>query len=274
MWKVGRLVGFIGVVAAALATVPADGLAQKKKKDDAPKFPVASEADYANLKTYVFGKVAAFDGNKSITFRVETPHQEPNPNYRQATTNPKAPGYNPQAAQQANLYRKYMDLQVQMQRASTSRTPQQAAQAMARIQMDMMNIQMQVARMTPTNSDPNNQPFRTVTTTKDYELDLEEKVVYRKSFLPMEYDDQGNIKKYTTEEKLALKMDDKLYKATAEEVQNGQEAKLYLTIPKKKAKTDEDATPPEHATVNKIVLTKEAPAASSSPGDAPKKKKN
>jgi hypothetical protein len=40
MWKVGRQVGFTGVIAAMLAMVPADVHAQKKKKkDDTPQYP-------------------------------------------------------------------------------------------------------------------------------------------------------------------------------------------------------------------------------------------
>lgn len=274
MWKVGRLLGFAGMISAMLALDATDVLAQKKKKkDDTPQYPAATEEDYGKLQKGVSGKIVTFDSAKSVTFRIETQHQEPNPNYKPPSTNPKAPGYNAQAAQQANLYRKYLDLQNQMQKAATARTPQQAAQAQARIQIDMINLQTQIARMVSVNNDPNNQPFRTATTTKDYDFDLEENVAYRKTFLPTEYDDEGNLKKYTAEEKLALKTEDKRYKATADEVQNGQEATLYLTIPKKKSKTDEDATPPEHPTVNKVVLTKEAPAPKSSPGDAPKKKK-
>jgi hypothetical protein len=274
MWKVGRLVGFTGVVAAMLAMVPADVLAQKKKKDTTPQYPAATEEDYGKLQKAVSGKIVTFDASKTVTFRVETPHQEPNPNYKAPSTNPKSPNYNAQAAQQANLYKQYLKLMTQMQNAATAKTPQQAAKAQANMQVELINIQGQLMRMAATNNDPNNQPFKTVTTTKDYDLDLEDKVAYRKTFLPTEYDDEGNLKKYTAEEKLALKTDDKRYKATADEVQSNQEATLYLTIPKKKSKSDDDSTPPEHPTVNKIILTKEAPAASSSPGDAPKKKKN
>jgi hypothetical protein len=274
MWKVGRLVGFTFVVTVMLAMVPADVLAQKKKKkDDTPQYPPAAEADYAALKSSVSGKIVTFEPGKTATFRVETSHQEPNPNYKPPSTNPKSPNYNAQAATQANLYKQYLKLTTQLQSAATAKTPAQAARAQANIQIELINIQGQLLKLAATNNDPNNQPFKTVTTTKDYDLDLEDKVVYRKTFLPAEYDDEGNIKKYTAEEKLALKTDDKRYKATADEVQSNQEATLFLTIPKKKSKSDEDSTPPEHPTVNKIVLTKEAPTVSTSPGDAPKKKK-
>lgn len=276
MWKVGRVVGFTGVIAAMLAMVPADVLAQKKKKkDDTPQYPAATEADYAALPAVKSGKIVTFDAGKSVTFRIETSHQEPNPNYKPPSTNPKSPNYNAQAAQQANLYKQYLNLQTQMQKAATAKSPTQAAQAQARIQVDMVNIQIQVNRLAAANSDPNNQPFKTVTTTKDYDFDLEEKVAYRKTYLPTVYDDEGNIKKYTADEKLELKTDDnKRYKATADEVQPSQEATLYLTLPKKKSKSDDDATPAEHPTVNKVILTKEAPENSSTATPAPKKKKN
>src|ERR1019366_9833996 len=122
MWKVGRMVGLGSVLAIVLALVPAEAFAQKKKKDakdDSSKYPVAADEDYAKLKKDVLGSIASFDsGGKSLTVRVSTSHQEPNPNYKAPGSNPKSPNNNA-AVQQLNLTRKYQDLQTQMQKAAT-----------------------------------------------------------------------------------------------------------------------------------------------------------
>jgi hypothetical protein len=118
-----------------------------------------------------------------------------------------------------------------------------------------------------------------------------EKVVYRKLFLPFEYDDMGQVKTYTKEEKEELRGDDKTkpgYTAKFEEFRAGQEVKLYLTPPKKKEK-DKDAdadkekdkdAPKEkeevlRPTINMIVATKDnaAPAITGDDGKDKKKKK-
>jgi hypothetical protein len=290
MWNVARIFAFGGVVVLLVALAPADVVAQKKKnaKNNAPQYPQATETDYASLQSHsqknLTGKIVTFD-EKSVSLRVEYTTLQPNPNYKPPVLNRNARGYNSQAAQQHNLYRKYQDLQNQMARAATARTPQQEMQAQMRIRQDMMQIQNQLMqqqmRMAGTiaraNSNPNNQPYKQVTKTMDFTFDLEDKVVYRKMFLPYEFDDEGNPKKYTTAEKLALRGEDHTkpgYIAKAEEVQVGDEARISLKFPpKKKAKADDDAPTPDHPTITMIVLTKDSPA-NSSPGQnsAPKKK--
>lgn len=282
MWKVGRLIVVGSTLAAMLMFATTDAFAQKKKKkDDAtPDYPQATEDDYAELakkakdqKVALIGKIATFD-DKTITVRTEKSHQVPNPDYKPPSTDPKSRNYN---AQVANLARQYANLQNAYKQAA-SKNPNTAASAQARIAVDMLNIQAQLARLLP--NDPNNQPMKTVTDTKDYTFDLEDKVTYRKMFLPMEYDDEGNVKKYTDEEKLALRGDTDLpgkYKSKVDEVQPQQEAKVYLHVPKKKSKADEDASggTVEHPTAYMVVLTKEAPTTSTTPAkDAQKKKKN
>jgi hypothetical protein len=258
MWHLGRMVVFSSLVAVMLAAAPGGLLAQKKKKEADTDYPAATEADYAGLKLYQLGKIAAFEPGKTITLRVEYTKKDTNPNYKPPTTTPGTPGYNPQLAK---LSTQLTNLQGQLQRA---KNPTQ-------IQAKMQEIAIVQAQLAKLNNDPNNQPTITVTSTKDFELNLEKKVVYRKMFLPIENDADGNPKKFTAEEKKALESDDPKngkYAAKVDEVQEGQEVKLYLTPPKKKAKGDDD--PPEHATVKMIVLTKRTPSASDA--DTPKKK--
>jgi hypothetical protein len=289
MWNVGRIVGFASMLALFFAMASEDVFAQKKKKDaDKDKYPAATEADYGSMQKNVIGKLTAVDGGgKSLSIRIEYSHLEANPKYKPPTGNPKSL----QGNQQFQLWKAYNDLQVQMQKVP--RNPKEAMQIQQRIAQDMARIQQQAAAQmyvagaaaAKANGDPNNQPFVTVTNTKDFDLDIEEKAVFRKMFLSLDYDDMGSPKKYTDEEKIALRGDDKTkpgYSAKIDEATPGTEVKLYLTIPKKKAKDKEKAKdkdaevpedPPEHPTVRMIVLTKEAPA-TTSPGDEKKKKKD
>ncbi|MBI1832980.1 MAG: hypothetical protein HYR84_16190 [Planctomycetes bacterium] len=298
MKHLGRVFGFVTVLALLIAFAPADVLANKKKKDAKAKdtAPAASDADYKAIQKQkeLVGKLVNIDA-KMVTLRVEYSHYEPNPKYKAPTvTNPKAAGYNAAANQQYQMIRTYNDIMRQQQQAMLAKNPQEYQRAMQRIAQDMGRLQQEIWRLNQTmmkgaasgvKIDPNNQPFITVTNTKDFDLEVEEKVVYRKLILPFEYDDTGNPKTYTDKEKAELRGDDKTkpgYKAKLEEFAPGQEVKLYLTAPKKVEK-DKDADkdnpmPPEvlRPTVNMVVMTKDNPNAAAITGakDNPKKKKN
>jgi hypothetical protein len=251
MWHIGRVVGFGGLLAALALYGSTDVLAQKKKdKDkDTTTYPAATDADYKSIQKQkeLSGKLVAID-TMNLTIRVDFPHQEPNPKYKPPKdNNPKSP-----ANQMNQLLKTYNDLQVQYQKAAFG-NPKQAAQAQQRIANDMaklqtqyMQLSAQMAKAGGANTDPNNQPFITVTNTKDFDLELMEKCVFRRMVLPFEYDDTGNVKTYTKEEKDALRGDDKTkpgYASKFEEMAAGQEIKLYLVPPKKKEK-DQDAEKP------------------------------
>jgi hypothetical protein len=68
---------------------------------------------------------------------------------------------------------------------------------------------------------------------------MDEKAKYRTSFLPVVYDDMGNVKKFTDEEKKEMKGDPKLagYKAAATDVKVGE--KVTVTLAKVKDPEDE-----------------------------------
>jgi hypothetical protein len=298
MWHIGRVVGFGGLLAALAIFGSADALAQKKKdkNKDTTDYPAATDADYKSIQKQkeLPGKLVAID-TANLTIRVEYPHQEPNPKYKPPKdANPKSP-----VNQMNQIWKTYSDLQVQYQKAAYAGNPKQAAQAQQRIANDMAKLQQQYAQLNaqlakaggaPVNADPNNQPFITVTTTKDFDLEVMEKVVYRKLNLPFEYDDTGNVKTYTKEEKDELRGDDKTkpgYMAKFEEFRAGQDIKLYLTPPKKKEKDkdadkdkvkDKDAPKePEEVqrpTINMIVMTKDNAAPTTAADDGKKKKKD
>src|SRR5207244_4264746 len=67
-------------------------------------------------------------------------------------------------------------------------------------------------------------------------LELGDKVVLRKMFLETQYDDKGNIKEYTKEEKDKLRGKDTAkpgFDSKIEDLQTGQQVKVYLKTPKK-----------------------------------------
>jgi hypothetical protein len=286
MWHVGRVLGFAGLL-AAFALCQSDVLAQKKKNKDNKDYPAATDADYKSIQKQkeLVGTLVGID-TANVTIRVEYSHQEPNPKYKP----PK--GTNLQN-QQNQLMKTYNDLQNQMQKAMYG-NPKQQAQAMQRINQDMVKWQQQYANFlaqaakASANTDPNNQPFITVKNTKDFDLEIMEKVVYRRMVLPFEYDDMGNVKTYTKEEKDELRGDDKSkpgYKAKAEDFRAGQEIKLHLTPPPPKKKDpdadkekDKDAPPEPVArpTINMVVMTKDNTDAGiqGDDGKGQKKKKN
>jgi hypothetical protein len=255
MWNVGRMIRFICLVAVVLAGGPEGVFAQKKKKDaDTPQNSAATEADYAALKATWFPlTIVALDPGKTLTVRETYKKKEANPNYKPLVTNPTAPGYNAQDPRLV-LQKKQADLQVQLQKAVNTKNAQAT---IARINQDIASTNAQLAKI---NSDPNYQAQITNTYSKDYELAFEKKVVYRKMFLPDEVDKDGNPVKLSAEEKLVLRGSESPplpgYIAKADDIQEGQEVKLYLTLPKKKAK--DDTTPAEHPTVRMIVATKKA----------------
>lgn len=300
MWHLGRLVGFGGLLAALAIFGSTDALAQKKKdkNKDTTDYPAAQDADYKAIQKQkeLSGKLVAINTG-TVSIRVDYPHQEPNPKYKPPkVTNAKSP-----AGQLNQIWNTYNDLQIQYQKASVG-NPKQVAQAQQRIANDMVKLQNQYMQLyaqlakagaLPANTDPNNQPFITITNTKDFDLEIQENCVFRRLELPFEYDDTGNVKTYTKEEKEALKGDDKKkpgYTAKFDDLTVGQQVKLYLTPPKKKEKDkdaeaekakdkdkDKDAAKePEEVlrpTVNMILITKEAPMTSSAADDKGKKKK-
>lgn len=288
-----RVLGFGGLLAAFVAITSTDAFAEKKKnvakEKDKNTYLIATDGDYKALRTQreLTGKLVTLD-NASVIVRVEYPHWEANPKYKGPTvTNPKSPGYNQGANQQAQMWRTYNEIQREQQRAAMAKSPREYQQAMQRIAQDMYRLQQDIMRMNQQAAkgtikiDQKNQPFVVVTSSKDFELELTEKVVFRKLILPFEYDDTGNPKTYTEKEKAALRGEDKTkpgYMAKVEEFTPGMEVKLTLAAPKKKAvdkDAEKDAKAPEETprpTVSMVVMTKEGPQSGSIIG-APKKGK-
>ena len=242
MWHLSRVVGFGGLVAALAILGSTDALAQKKKnKDNTTDYPAATDADYKSIQKQkeLSGKVVAVNTG-TLTIRVDYPHYEPNPKYKP----PK--NANNAATQMNKINQTYVDLQNQYNKAASSNNPKQVAQAQQRIASDMAKLQQQYNQLSMqlakagANTDPNNQPFIVVTNTKDFDLEIQDNVVYRRQNLPFEYDDTGSVKTYTKEEKDALRGDDKSkpgYSAKAEDLVPGRKSSSTSRRPRKRTRT-------------------------------------
>jgi hypothetical protein len=227
-----RTLGLASLTAGFLVFLPSDVHAQKKNQEVAD---VATDQDYKLLQSIkdMTGKLASIN-TMSVTFRLDIPHLEPNPKYRP----PK--GNNRQYQQLQNIYR-------QQAKIMATRNPFQRQlrmqELMATIQRDQFQQMMQAAAA---SNNPNNQPFVLAHQYKDFELELAEKVALRKMFLENEYDDKGNLKTYTKEEKAELRGKDTTkpgYQAKIEDLQSGLQVKIYLKMPKKtKPAPDSDKT--------------------------------
>jgi hypothetical protein len=203
---------------ALLALPAANALGQNQAEKAEPK-------DYyliQNQKTLA-GQLLSFDDNsKSISVRIDFPEWVPNPNYR------------PNTGAQHNLVVDYNRMQQEAQRLAASKNPKQAQQHYVQIMQLQVRIAQEMARLA--NGGPNSMPFKQVHHTKDFDFDMQDSVVYRKMFLPMEYDDTGNLKTYSKDKLTELrgKNDPKgSYAATASEFHPGQYVWVYVNPPKK-----------------------------------------
>jgi hypothetical protein len=217
-----RMLGLTSLVLGLLAFGTADVAAQKKKQVT-PE--IATDQDYKLLQSIkdMTGKLTSIN-TMSITFRLDIPHLEPNPKYRP----PK--GNNSQYDPMYNIYR----LQA---RALAIRNPVLRQIRMQELMATLQREQyLQLMRTAAATGNPNNQPFVLAHQYKDFDLELAEKVVFRKMSLEPQYDDKGNIKEYTKEEKDKLRGKDTSkpgYEAKVEDLEAGQQVKIYLKMPKK-----------------------------------------
>jgi hypothetical protein len=222
-----RALGLTAVAAGLLAVFTADGAAQGKNQQDRQVADMATDQDYKLLGSIkdMTGKLVSID-TMSVTFRLDIPHLDPNPKYRP----PK--GNNRQYQQMQRIYR-------QQAKIMATRDPfvrqMKMQQLMATMQKDQY---LQMTQAAAASGKPNNQPFLLAHQYKDFELELAENVILRKSDLERKYDDKGNLKPYTKEEIAELRRQDPNptkpgYQAKMEELQAGLQVKVYLKMPKK-----------------------------------------
>lgn len=273
----------ISVCLCAIAIMTVIGGSDLRAQNKNPSAAKATEAEYdqlAGLKTIAGSLVFADPGGKTVTVRVNIPRIERNPNYRPprvAVTRGSSRGYlnrgqsyNPQQhiASMMSRYQQIMRTRDPVQREQQLRQlafqmQQMEAQALMQFPMQVARMEMQqmqqMARVMQqfSRSTGGSQPYKIVNTPKDFDLDLQDNVSVRRMFLPVEFDDMGNQKKYSKAELAELRGTDSTkpgYTAKLDELQGNQEVTLYLA-PARKA-----AAPSSHPTVRMIVLMRDSSA--------------
>jgi hypothetical protein len=277
---------FIALFAALAA--PNEVVAQKKKGKAVDNGYAALPEDYKTIqnKKELTGEIVAVSG-LVVTLRVDTPKVEANPKY-------KAPSGAAANSAQNRLWQDGQRLQQDYQRAMNAKNPVERQRQLQRYQLDLARYQNDVAKQNQQllaksnkvtdNKNNTTDPFIVVHSFKEFDLETADKLAVRKMFLPMEFDDMGNVKTYTDKQKSELKDPKGGYVSKLDEAAPGMEARLLLTAPPKKAKDketkdketkadDEPGASIERPTINTIVLLKDSPSSGNIPAADPKKKK-
>jgi hypothetical protein len=230
-----RLVGASLLTLALLAACAVELHAQKDKKKDQPA------VDSAKLHGEFIGTLKTTPGTDRVFIvSVET----------KKLVLPK--NYNPRNGN-ANTNR-VTNLQNQInnsiRQAQNARSPQQRYQAMQRVQNQSVQLQNAIVQLIANANKNGGLPpgARIDTVKQDVEFQASETIKVRTMLLPEAFDDKGNPKKYTKEEKDELKGKDKNavgYESSLEKLETGMKVRVALTpAPKKKEdaeKKKEDA---------------------------------
>jgi hypothetical protein len=239
-----RRFGPAGLLTVLLVAIPA--FAADKKTDSAAKEP--SAADYQALADAhtVTGKLLSVGGSdKSLNLRVDYQVLQPNPN-----------GAKGQANGMQHLLR-------EQQQILRTRNPWVRAQKLQQFEIDVIRQQGRAV----------NQAFKVVSEHKDFDLQSTPEVAVRYLEPPAQYDDKGNLKKYTAAKLKEMKgknPDLPGYAADFDKLAPGQTVRVSLAKPKadKDKPKDKDAPDDKKPLVSMVVIVADAPQA-----DAPAKEK-
>jgi hypothetical protein len=197
----GLLIGFI---AGSLLLLPALPAQDKQKKDDPkedpkkdtekpekPEKPVKKKEEKFEHGPVVKTKIISMRGDSAHEFTIEVPMPDPQ-----------------------QMYQLQMWQAQQMQQLMQIRNPQQYAQRMMQIQMQMAQKQAQGAGYT-------NKPI---------DVRAADNCKVRIMYPPVQYDDEGKLKKYTKKDLAKLKGTSKLpgYDADFDNLKVGQFVEVYL----------------------------------------------
>jgi hypothetical protein len=244
MLPMRKLFACMALLLTVCLLLPSEAEGQKKpgKKGKKPSSEPATAQDYAALAQYkeLVGVLMNIEPTtKTMSIKVEHQHLEPNtPKGGKNNTTAKANlQMQRQLQQQQQFAREY-------QQILRIRNPLQQQQ---RMQQLMARMQLQQFKGMNLKNLPQNNPFKVVTSFKEYELEPVGDVKVARSQMGVVYDDKGNVKQYTPEE--LKKLRDPVmpgYKAKFEEVEPGMTVKFYLTAikssgQKKPATTGKDA---------------------------------
>jgi hypothetical protein len=143
-----------------------------------------------------------------------------------------------------------------------TRNPVQRAQKVQRLNAELERLQVQAARGTNAG--------QVVTQHKDFDLESTADAKVRRQDPPVQYDDKGNVKKYSQQELKGLKGDPKLtgYAADWDGLQVGQMVKVSLSKAPDKAdnKDNKDKKTDSKPQASLIVIIKDAPDADAAAG--------
>jgi hypothetical protein len=251
----------------ALMILPSGSGAQDKKDKKKPAvIEEGSPSEYAalgNMKD-VLGTISAVDtAAKTMTLTIEFTHYEPNTNPNTAKTVNKAT---------ANLEAQYIR---EYNQIMTNKNPIAREQNMLKLQQTMTAAGVNFSKM-----------FKSVKSSKDFNVELKDPVKVARSTLETKYDDQGEIIKYSDEQLKKMKSTDVsgAYTATPDELKVGQDVKVIFAPAKKKtvaSATKDDGTTKTtiEATVTvpvvrTVIINHEPPEFDTKPNDVKKKKKN
>lgn len=211
---------FGSLLLASLAILPGDAVGQGKKKNNNQAMP-ATDQDYVflELAKSVSGQILSFDDSaKTVSVRVDGTDWVPNPAYKRM----------------GNQYPRLMQHEAQLAQAqegvAAAKTNAQAQTHMRQIAHVQGLIGQEMGKLT--NVNPNKLPFKAQKHTRDFDLVMQDKIVYRKMKLELEYDDTGNAKTRTKEEIANLHGTDTTkpgYKAAASEFHANQIVFVHLS---------------------------------------------
>jgi hypothetical protein len=230
-----RLVGasLLTFVFLAVPAIELHAQKDKKKKDDKPDTPAV---DSSKLSGEFVGTLKSTPGTDRV-FILTTETKK--------LVLPK--NYNAKSG--SNNVNRIVQLQNQLandqRQIQTARTPQARYQAMNRVQQHSLQLQNAIAQINNAAAKNGGLPpgAKIDTMKQDVEFQASESGKVRTMLLPEAFDDKGNPKKYTKEEKEELKGKDKSapgYESSLEKLETGMKIRVVLGPAPQKKKEKED----------------------------------
>jgi len=255
------VVGFGALVALFLALPLASAADPKKdnKKPDAKDAGATLDSDKlpAGKFSGKLSSVPSTDGKFHVA--IEYQHVEMTQQGQQAVKN------NPQNQNLQQLYRQQQQIAQAQQQLANARSREQQMQPYQHLQQAVANLQRQMtqAQMHPNQNQQS--PFKVVTDHKDVEFQVSDTVQVRTELLPSVYDEKGEVKKYTDEEKKQLKgkrTDLPGYEGKIDDLKVGQ----LVTVTLGAAPAPKPAAKPEAKPADAKEADKDADTATAKPG--------
>jgi len=275
-----RLLG-ASLLVAAFVGLPALSDAQAPKKGQAKDARPSIDSEKLHAGVFVGKLKTTPASDRTFTLTVEDKHLAPNG---------KAPRNNNSALNRV------LQAQNRMQQAqnhmASARNPQQLRSAQqqylsAQQQLTSALVALNNAGLRAVGPDGAPEGYKWVTNKQDVDFQAMEEVKVRTLVLPEEFDEKGNVKKYTKKELEELKGKDKTlkgYESSVEKLDMGQTVEVHLASAAKKPKADaekkdadkvkdkdKDLDGEKKMQVKMVVILAEAPATTT---ERPRKKKN